>query len=196
MAVRKSGLGRGLDALIPAEAAQGYTTIPLDAISPNPQQPRQAMSPERHGMASPKMTHACEYETSVMLAIRPDLVHLDRGFVVDVLDDLVTDYRLWEEERKVQKGLFWQYDVRDGMEESISGSQARKHARPTINSYMFANAQAIAQIARLAARPKLAREFDTKAAELKRLTQEQLWDDEAGFFKVRLEGGSCCAAIS
>jgi len=46
MAVRKSGLGRGLDALIPAEAAQGYTTIPLDAISPNPQQPRQVMSPE------------------------------------------------------------------------------------------------------------------------------------------------------
>ncbi len=46
MAVRKSGLGRGLDALIPAEAAQGYTTIPLDAISPNPQQPRRAMSPE------------------------------------------------------------------------------------------------------------------------------------------------------
>lgn len=46
MAVRKSGLGRGLDALIPAEAAQGYTTIPLDAISPNPQQPRQVMSTE------------------------------------------------------------------------------------------------------------------------------------------------------
>lgn len=46
MAVRKSGLGRGLDALIPAEAAQGYTTIPLDAITPNPQQPRRAMSPE------------------------------------------------------------------------------------------------------------------------------------------------------
>src|SRR5512137_2588447 len=47
MPVRKSGLGRGLDALIPAEAAvQGYSTIPLEAISPNPQQPRQAMSPE------------------------------------------------------------------------------------------------------------------------------------------------------
>jgi len=47
MVVRKSGLGRGLDALIPAEAAvQGYTTIPLGAITPNPQQPRRAMSPE------------------------------------------------------------------------------------------------------------------------------------------------------
>ncbi|MBN2113668.1 MAG: ParB/RepB/Spo0J family partition protein [Acidimicrobiia bacterium] len=47
MAVRKSGLGRGLDALIPAESAvQGYTSIPLDAISPNPQQPRQAIAAE------------------------------------------------------------------------------------------------------------------------------------------------------
>jgi ParB family transcriptional regulator, chromosome partitioning protein len=47
MPVRKSGLGRGLDALIPAEAAvQGFTTIPLEAISPNPQQPRQTMAPE------------------------------------------------------------------------------------------------------------------------------------------------------
>ena len=47
MPARKSGLGRGLDALIPAEAeVQGYASLPLDAISPNPQQPRQVMSPE------------------------------------------------------------------------------------------------------------------------------------------------------
>jgi ParB family chromosome partitioning protein len=47
MAVRKSGLGRGLEALIPAdEAIQGYLAIPLDAIAPNPQQPRGAMSTE------------------------------------------------------------------------------------------------------------------------------------------------------
>ncbi len=47
MAVRKSGLGRGLEALIPAETAvQGYRSIPLDAIEPNPQQPRAAMSTE------------------------------------------------------------------------------------------------------------------------------------------------------
>ena len=47
MAVRKSGLGRGLEALIPAETAiQGYRSIPLDAIEPNPQQPRGAMSTE------------------------------------------------------------------------------------------------------------------------------------------------------
>lgn len=45
MAVRKSGLGRGLQALIPAEEAiEGYRSIPLEAIEPNPQQPRGAIS--------------------------------------------------------------------------------------------------------------------------------------------------------
>lgn len=35
------------------------------------------MGAEQHGMATPKLTHACEYETSVMLSLRPDLVHQD-----------------------------------------------------------------------------------------------------------------------
>ena len=36
----------------------------------------EAMKPEQHGLETPVLTHACEYETSVMLAIRNDLVHL------------------------------------------------------------------------------------------------------------------------
>lgn len=37
---------------------------------------RAAMMPERHGMKTPALTHACEYETSLLLAIREDLVRL------------------------------------------------------------------------------------------------------------------------
>lgn len=40
---RKSGLGRGLDSLIPATTAtadEGFAEIPLDQIEPNPKQPR------------------------------------------------------------------------------------------------------------------------------------------------------------
>ncbi len=41
MAVRKSGLGRGLDALLPADRPdEGFATISLDNIVPNPAQPR------------------------------------------------------------------------------------------------------------------------------------------------------------
>ena len=39
-------------------------------------------------------------------------------------------------------GMFWQFDVRDAMEESISGGRKVKNVRPTINSYMAANAAA------------------------------------------------------
>lgn len=41
MAARKSGLGRGLDALIPVELPEtGYATIPVDSVAPNEHQPR------------------------------------------------------------------------------------------------------------------------------------------------------------
>jgi ParB family chromosome partitioning protein len=41
MAARKAGLGRGLEALIPAERPEhGFTMVALGAIDPSPQQPR------------------------------------------------------------------------------------------------------------------------------------------------------------
>jgi hypothetical protein len=112
------------------------------------------------------------------------LVNTDQKFLLQLLPDLVADYRAWETERQLPNGLFWQYDVRDGMEESISGSRRAQNIRPTINTYMFANARAIADMARLASTPALAQEFTTKATALKRLTQENLWDPNANFFKV------------
>ena len=44
---RRSGLGRGLDALIPAGEARGpFASIPLDDIDPNPDQPRRMFDDE------------------------------------------------------------------------------------------------------------------------------------------------------
>jgi creatinine amidohydrolase len=40
---------------------------------------KEALRPERHGMKAPEITHACEYETSFMLFLRPDLVQMDRA---------------------------------------------------------------------------------------------------------------------
>jgi creatinine amidohydrolase len=37
---------------------------------------RDSITPGPHQMTTPAITHACEYETSLMLALRPDLVHL------------------------------------------------------------------------------------------------------------------------
>lgn len=47
MAARKSGLGKGLESLIPVERPdRGYAAIPVDAISPNPDQPRSQFDQE------------------------------------------------------------------------------------------------------------------------------------------------------
>jgi hypothetical protein len=114
----------------------------------------------------------------------------DKDFLTNLLADFVADYKTWETEKQLTNGLFWQFDVRDGMEESISGSRTNKNARPTINSYMFANARAIATIARLAGNKQVAKEFDGKAARLKKLTEENLWDTDANFFEARREDGN------
>ena len=110
------------------------------------------------------------------------LVTGDTPNLIGLLDELVADYRKWEAERMRPDGLFWQHDVWDAMEESISGGRKEKNVRPTISSYMFGNASAIAAIARLAGKAELAKEFDEKAAKVRQQVQSTLWSKELGFF--------------
>jgi len=122
------------------------------------------------------------------------LVTQDTPALTGLLDDLVRDFEKWEKEQRVAApagqteppDLYWQFDVRDAMEESISGSRTKKNIRPPLNSYMFGNATAIAAIARLAGRNEVVKQFDAKAAALRRQTVDALWDVDAKFFKVRL----------
>ena len=114
----------------------------------------------------------------------------DKKFLVSQLGNLVRDYQQWEQERQSTNGLFWQYDVRDAMEESISGSRTNRNLRPTINSYMFASARAIALIARLAGDPRTAEIFDAKAAQLRGLVEDKLWNAADGFFEVFRDDGN------
>ncbi|MBN1309175.1 MAG: hypothetical protein JXA18_14725, partial [Chitinispirillaceae bacterium] len=122
------------------------------------------------------------------------LVNLDRKFIIDLLDDLIDDYKKWEKEKKLSNGLFWQYDVRDAMEESICGSETEQNIRPTINSYMAANARALAEIAKLAGRSDAASEYRSIYESLREKMIDALWDPEAKFFKVRFPNGSLCDA--
>ncbi len=118
----------------------------------------------------------------------------DRKLIRELLDDLVADYAVWEQERQNAEGLFWQFDVRDGMEESISGSRTAKNVRPTINSYMVANARAIARTATAAGRQELADQFTAKADKLQAAMIAAMWDAEGKFFRVRFEDGSLSGA--
>jgi len=117
------------------------------------------------------------------------LVNRDKAFVTKLLGAFIGDYQTWEKERGLENGLYWQYDVRDGMEESISGSRKAKNARPPLNSYMYANAIAISKIAELAGRKAIAEKYAQEAARLKSLIHELMWDKEAQFFKVQYPNG-------
>ncbi len=111
---------------------------------------------------------------------------------IELLDDLAANYAAWEqgfdwdEYRIGQRpnGLFWTIDDRDGGEISVGGHGFR----PTLNSFMYGDAVAIAQIARLAGREGLSRSYEAKAQALRHLVQEHLWDPEESFFKVLPEG--------
>jgi predicted GH43/DUF377 family glycosyl hydrolase len=113
------------------------------------------------------------------------LANGDRGLVVDLLPDLISNYEAWEKTNySPDVGLFHQIDDRDGMEFSIGGSGYR----PTINSYMYGDAMAIARIAELAGKSELAARFLDKAARLKEAVQAKLWDPQAQFFKTSADG--------
>jgi hypothetical protein len=118
------------------------------------------------------------------------LVNGDRAFIVGMLDDFLRDYQDWEAKRRTPEGTYWQLESRDAMEDSINGERWAENRRPSISSYMYGNAQAIAAIAALAGKPQLAAEYTAKATAIKRAVQEQLWDPQAKFFRVRWKDGA------
>ncbi len=107
-------------------------------------------------------------------------VHPNDSLLKSSLPDLIENFREWERLRKEPDGLFWQYDGQDGMEVAICGTGKR----PTINSYMFADARAIAKIAEIKGDTETAERFAAEAEKIGQLTLTKLWDSEAGFFKV------------
>lgn len=127
------------------------------------------------------------------------LVTPNDKLLMDLMPDLVKNYEAWEQGwehgkhriGKHENGLFYSIDDRDGMEMSIGGSGFR----PTLNSYLYGDAKAIAAISRIAGNDAQAEAFDAKAAELKKVLQEKLWDPEAKFFKVLQPDGKTHADV-
>ncbi|MDN3669368.1 trehalase family glycosidase [Echinicola jeungdonensis] len=118
------------------------------------------------------------------------LVTGDSSFIIDMLPDLVAEYENWEKNRQRPDGLFWQIDVKDGMEESISGGRHVENVRPTINSYMYGNAKAIAKIARMKGDEDLAKKYEEKAEKQRERVHKNLWNQDRLFFEtVKEEGG-------
>lgn len=112
----------------------------------------------------------------------------DYSFGVEHLDLMIRYYETMAEEHKTESGLFWSFDGNDAMEYSISGGSGngafsgKNGLRPTMNSYMAANALAISEFAKKAGKPEIADEYHQKYLAIRDRMNEILWDGE--FYKA------------
>ena len=112
------------------------------------------------------------------------MVDTNRDYLTDMIPDLEFEYARWERTNRLSNGLYWQGDVQDGMEESISGGRRKKYARPTINSYMYGNAKALSTIGLMIGNEGMAMKYGIKADSAKMLLQNNLWNEQHRFFET------------
>lgn len=112
------------------------------------------------------------------------LVTGDKTYLLGLLKDMEGEYSRWENTHLLKSGLYWQGDVQDGMEETISGGRHKQFARPTINSYMYGNAKALSIIESLAGNAEASKKYALKADTLKMLIENKLWDKKYNFFET------------
>lgn len=116
-------------------------------------------------------------------------VNRDYDFVTSLLNDLKYDYYTWEKKFWVeQEGMFAWDGMHDGMETNINSRQTQQWFdgapgyRPTINSYLWAQAQSIINIAELIKDRETIREFEKKARVIKSNMEAKNWDPSRNFF--------------
>ena len=108
----------------------------------------------------------------------------DTAFVLNLRPELEKEYARWQGSNRLKNGLYWQGDVQDGMEESISGGRKKQYARPTINSYMYGNASALAAMNRMSGNTTAAKKYDAEADTLRNLIETKLWNTNDTFFET------------
>jgi hypothetical protein len=122
-----------------------------------------------------------KYSDAMAATVRDlTLANGDRALGVSLLPAMKANYKAWEDTQQDSNGLFWSIDTRDAMEKSISGDGYR----PTLNSYMYGDARAIAEIADAAGDRATAVEFNRKADTLYTLIETRLWNPKDQFYEV------------
>ena len=112
------------------------------------------------------------------------LVDGRKDWITSMLPSLEWEYNYWESTHTREGGFYWQADVQDAMEETISGGRKKKYLRPSINAYMFGNARAIGNIAQLSGDNDKAKTYFDKAAKLSEMVHEKLWNEGQQFFET------------
>jgi dienelactone hydrolase len=125
-----------------------------------------------HGVDSHKYSDAMAWTVRDLT-----LANGDRALNTALLPAMIANYHAWETTQQDANGLFWSIDTRDAMEKSISGDGYR----PTLNSYMYGDARAIADLTTDLA---IKAEFTAKADRMHELIETKLWNPKDEFYEV------------
>ena len=134
------------------------------------------------GQVMTKMNKFSSWNPSAILEAWKVLKNTD--FLLGIKPRLEEEYARWETTNRLPNGLYWQGDVQDGMEESISGGRKKQYARPTINSYMYGNAKALSFMNHLIGETEKEKTYRLKADTLRNLVENKLWNEEHQFFET------------
>ena len=127
------------------------------------------------------------------------LVHGDRQFIIKHLDTMQHIFHRWDDHYDFTKDLYFIEPILDATEYSIAsidasggrdGFQGGKAFRPTINSFMYANAAAISKIAMLAGDAATAKSFADTAAAIRSNVETKLWNDGMQHFVDRYQANN------
>jgi len=119
------------------------------------------------------------------------LVTPDKEFITSQLASMVSIYNKWNDHFDPAKGLYYIEPLLDATEYTISsidasngkdGFRGGDSFRPSINSFMYANALAIKNIALLKNDTATARVFAQNAVNIKNEVQKSLWNDQMNHF--------------
>jgi hypothetical protein len=117
------------------------------------------------------------------------LVLGDTAYLRPLLPFMRAQYRGWVAEHWDSTHAMFRWDgMHDGMETNINSRQTAdpfsgaEGYRPTLNSYLYADEQAIARASLLLGDSSAGREFASRAAALKQRVQRELWDSTRHFF--------------
>ena len=122
----------------------------------------------------PLVDSVCQYEK----------VTGDKSVGDEMYSNLVKLHYDWDD-HKMPNGMFTQLCDRDGMEFSISGDGLRT----TINSYMYADKLALAEIAKRNGNDEAAEGFEKEAQELRDKINDNLWNEDIGMYVTMSEKG-------
>lgn len=115
----------------------------------------------------------------------------DRDYAVSKLSALKQSYGEWDDHFDKEKGLYWIMPLLDATEYTISSIDASggkdgfwggESFRPSINSFMAANARAISRLSKLSGDDESAADFAAKAETLRARMLESLWSPVLSHF--------------